>query len=52
MRVRVTVCGVCRTDLHLAEGDLEPHAVDVVPGHEIVGTVDALGPGREPLRGR
>ena len=45
MRVRVTVCGVCRTDLHLAEGDLRPHAVEVVPGHEIVGTVDAIGPG-------
>ena len=42
--MQVTVCGVCRTDLHLAEGDLEPHAVDVVPGHEIVGIVDALGP--------
>ena len=44
VRVRVTVCGVCRTDLHLAEGDLPPHAADVVPGHEIVGIVDALGP--------
>ncbi len=45
IRVRVRTCGVCRTDLHLAEGDLPPHAPDVVPGHEIVGTVDALGPG-------
>jgi propanol-preferring alcohol dehydrogenase len=45
IRVRVTVCGVCRTDLHLAEGDLAPHAPDVVPGHEIVGRVDELGPG-------
>ena len=45
LRVRVTVCGVCRTDLHLAEGDLPPHAPDVVPGHEIVGIVDAVGPG-------
>jgi propanol-preferring alcohol dehydrogenase len=45
VRVRVTVCGVCRTDLHLAEGDLAPHAADVVPGHEIVGEVDALGRG-------
>jgi propanol-preferring alcohol dehydrogenase len=36
---------VCRTDLHLAEGDLAPHAPDVVPGHEIVGRVDALGEG-------
>ncbi|MBI5087976.1 MAG: zinc-dependent alcohol dehydrogenase family protein [Actinobacteria bacterium] len=43
VRVRVTVCGVCRTDLHLAEGDLEPRRADVVPGHEVVGVVDALG---------
>ena len=45
VRLRVSVCGVCRTDLHLAEGDLAPHAPEVVPGHEIVGTVDALGDG-------
>ena len=44
IRVRVTVCGVCRTDLHLAEGDLEPHVAHVIPGHEIVGTVDERGP--------
>lgn len=43
VRVRVTVCGVCRTDLHLVEGDLAPHGPDVVPGHEIVGFVDAVG---------
>jgi len=36
---------VCRTDLHLAEGDLAPHGADVVPGHEVVGVVDALGEG-------
>jgi propanol-preferring alcohol dehydrogenase len=45
LRVRVTACGVCRTDLHLAEGDLSPHAHEVIPGHEIVGVVDRLGPG-------
>jgi propanol-preferring alcohol dehydrogenase len=45
VRIRVTVCGVCRTDLHLAEGDLPPRRSQVVPGHEVVGTVDALGPG-------
>jgi alcohol dehydrogenase, propanol-preferring len=45
VRVRVAVCGVCRTDLHLAEGDLPPHGDAVVPGHEIVGTVDAVGRG-------
>jgi len=43
VRVRVLSCGVCRTDLHLAEGDLGPHAQDVVPGHEVVGVVDELG---------
>jgi propanol-preferring alcohol dehydrogenase len=36
---------VCRTDLHLAEGDLVPHAPGVVPGHEVVGVVDRLGEG-------
>ena len=45
IRVRVSVCGVCRTDLHVAEGDLEPHRSPVVPGHEVVGIVDELGPG-------
>jgi propanol-preferring alcohol dehydrogenase len=40
----VTTCGVCRTDLHLAEGDLAPRQALVVPGHEIVGVVDELGP--------
>ena len=45
IRLRVSTCGVCRTDLHLAEGDLAPHGLEVVPGHEVVGTVDAAGPG-------
>lgn len=45
LRVQVRVCGVCRTDLHLAEGDLAPTSSGVVPGHEIVGVVDRLGPG-------
>jgi propanol-preferring alcohol dehydrogenase len=47
IRVRVTCCGVCRTDLHLAEGDLPPRRPAVVPGHEIVGDVDALGDGAQ-----
>jgi propanol-preferring alcohol dehydrogenase len=47
IRVRIAVCGVCRTDLHLAEGDLPPHHPGVVPGHQIVGRVDALGVGVE-----
>jgi len=45
VRVRVSVCGVCRTDLHVVEGDLPVHRPHVVPGHQVVGTVDALGPG-------
>ncbi len=43
VRVRVRACGVCRTDLHVAEGDLAPHRPRVVPGHEIVGVVDQVG---------
>ena len=43
IRLRVRACGVCRTDLHLAEGDLPPRRPRVTPGHEIVGVVDALG---------
>ncbi len=43
VRVRVVACGVCRTDLHLAEGDLAPHRPNTVPGHEVVGIVDRLG---------
>ena len=45
IRLKVSVCGVCRTDLHVAEGDLPVHKPGVVPGHEIVGTVDAMGEG-------
>lgn len=45
IRVRVSVCGVCRTDLHLVEGDLPAHHPQVVPGHEIVGFVDQQGAG-------
>lgn len=45
VRVAVSCCGVCRTDLHLAEGDLPPRRPEVTPGHEVVGRVDALGPG-------
>ena len=41
--VRVLACGVCRTDLHVAEGDLPVHHPAVVPGHEVVGEVVALG---------
>lgn len=41
--VRVLACGVCRTDLHVSEGDLAVHLANVVPGHEIVGVVESVG---------
>jgi propanol-preferring alcohol dehydrogenase len=50
VRVRVTVCGICRTDLHLAEGDLAAGKADLILGHEIVGVVDALGRGVSRVR--
>ncbi|RSN24341.1 alcohol dehydrogenase [Streptomyces sp. WAC 05977] len=43
--VKVLVCGVCRTDLHVAEGDLPVHRAGVIPGHEVVGEVVAVGDG-------
>jgi len=45
VRVKVSCCGVCRTDLHLAEGELAARRAAVAPGHEVVGVVDAVGPG-------
>ncbi|MDT0344721.1 zinc-binding alcohol dehydrogenase family protein [Streptomyces litchfieldiae] len=42
--VRVRTCGVCRTDLHIRDGDLPPHRSPVVPGHEVVGEVVEAGP--------
>jgi len=43
VRLRVQVCGVCRTDLHIVEGDLPPVKRPVIPGHEVVGYVDRVG---------
>ena len=45
LRVRVRVCAICHTDLHVVEGDLPLPVLPVVPGHQIVGTVDAVGEG-------
>jgi propanol-preferring alcohol dehydrogenase len=45
IRVRISCCGVCHTDLHIAEGDLKLPKLPVVPGHQIVGYVDVLGAG-------
>jgi propanol-preferring alcohol dehydrogenase len=43
--IRVHACGVCRTDLHVVDGDLPDAAIPVIPGHEIVGRVERTGPG-------
>lgn len=50
VRVRVKACGVCHTDLHTVEGDLPLPKLPVVPGHQIVGVVDARGPGSRRFR--
>jgi len=42
--VKVKVCGICRTDLHVVEGDLPPRRMPVIPGHQIVGVVERVGP--------
>jgi propanol-preferring alcohol dehydrogenase len=44
VRVKVHACGVCRTDLHVVDGDLTEPVLPIVPGHQIVGVVDAVGP--------
>ncbi len=45
IRLKTLACGVCRTDLHVVDGELPKPALPIVPGHEIVGVVDALGAG-------
>lgn len=45
VRLKVHCCAICRTDLHVIEGDLPPQKLPLIPGHQFVGTVDALGPG-------
>jgi propanol-preferring alcohol dehydrogenase len=48
--VQVTACGVCRTDLHVVDGELPNPKLPIVPGHEIVGRIDAVGDGVTALR--
>jgi propanol-preferring alcohol dehydrogenase len=43
--IKVSVCGVCHTDLHVAEGDLKPHFLPLIPGHQIVGSIETIGGG-------
>jgi propanol-preferring alcohol dehydrogenase len=45
IRVKVAACGVCRTDLHVVDGELPQPQVPIIPGHEIVGRIDAIGAG-------
>jgi len=45
VQVKVSACGVCRTDLHVVDGDLSEARLPIIPGHEIVGTISALGKG-------
>ena len=49
IRVRVGACGVCRTDLHVLDGELPDPKLPIIPGHEIVGRVEALGAGVDAL---
>jgi propanol-preferring alcohol dehydrogenase len=51
VRVRVHACGVCRTDLHVIDGDIRDGRYPVIPGHQIVGIIDALGSGASGLIG-
>ena len=41
--IRVTACGICRTDLHVLDGELNQPTLPLIPGHQIVGRVEALG---------
>jgi len=50
IRVKVSACGVCRTDLHVIDGELPDPITPIIPGHEIVGRIDRIGPGVEDLR--
>lgn len=50
IRVKVAACGVCRTDLHVVDGELSNPKMPIIPGHEIVGRIDAIGPGVDGLR--
>jgi propanol-preferring alcohol dehydrogenase len=49
IRVKVSACGVCRTDLHVVDGDLPDPMLPIIPGHEIVGRIDLIGSGVEEL---
>lgn len=49
VRVCVNVCGVCHTDLHTVEGDIKPAHLPIIPGHQVIGRIDAVGAGTSYL---
>lgn len=51
VRIRVSACAVCRTDLHIVDGELPRPKLPLIPGHQIVGTVEAIGPHAERYAG-
>jgi propanol-preferring alcohol dehydrogenase len=50
VRIKVSACGVCRTDLHVVDGELPDIPYPIIPGHEVVGRIDALGGGVSALK--
>ncbi|MGH9407514.1 MAG: zinc-dependent alcohol dehydrogenase family protein [Terriglobia bacterium] len=50
VRVRIAACGICRTDLHVIEGELPPRKSPIIPGHQVVGSVEASGPNASRFR--
>jgi alcohol dehydrogenase, propanol-preferring len=52
VRIKVRCCAICRTDLHVIEGDLPQQKLPIIPGHQVVGIVDKLGPALEKAAGR
>lgn len=49
VRLEVNHCGVCHTDLHTVEGDIQPPSLPITPGHQVVGVIDAVGVGLESI---
>ena len=43
VRIKISYCGVCHTDLHVVEGDIHPPKLPITPGHQVVGVIDAIG---------
>ncbi|HVT90131.1 MAG TPA: zinc-dependent alcohol dehydrogenase family protein [Tepidisphaeraceae bacterium] len=50
VRIKIHCCAICRTDLHIIEGDIDAPKIPIIPGHQIVGTVDEVGAGCRHLK--